>query len=341
MPYGGNDWLDLNQEETIEPELPICDPHHHFWDLRSERTPYGRYLLHELVDDFERHNITSTVFIEARAMYNIDIEESYQSVGEVEFVQGLSAASASGIYGKSRAAAAIIGHANLNLGSDVESVLEALLTASPNRFRGIRHIVAKDDDPEVVMRQIYDLKEQMTTKSFIEGAKVLAKMGLTFDSWMYFHQLPELLNLAKQVPDLNIVLDHVGGLLQVGKYSSIKEEVKEVWEKNISDLSECPNVKIKLGGLGMPIFGFDWHTRDIPVSADELASDMAPILDFCIEKFTPQRGMFESNFPVDKVSFSYNTLYNAFKKYSKEFTKSERAAMFHDNAVKFYNINEK
>ena len=86
MPYGGNDWLDLNKEETIEPELPICDPHHHFWDLRSERTPYGRYLLHELVDDFAEHNITSTVFIEARAMYNIDIEESYQSVGEVEFV---------------------------------------------------------------------------------------------------------------------------------------------------------------------------------------------------------------------------------------------------------------
>ena len=97
MPYGGNDWLDLNLEETIEPELPIYDPHHHFWDLRAERTPYGRYLLHELVDDFGGHNITSTVFIEARAMYNIDIEESYQSVGEVEFVQGLSAASASGI----------------------------------------------------------------------------------------------------------------------------------------------------------------------------------------------------------------------------------------------------
>ena len=338
MPYVGNDWLDLNLEESIEPELPICDPHHHFWDLRSERTPYGKYLLNELLSDFKDHNIKSTVFIEARAMYNINLEKSYQSVGEVEFVQGLSAASASGIYGNSRAAAAIIGHANLNLGSKVKPILESLVAASPNRFRGIRHIVAKDDDPKVVMRQVYDLKEQMTTKNFIEGAKVLADMGLTFDSWMYFHQLPELLNLAKKVPELEIVLDHVGGLLQVGRYSTIKKEVKEIWKKNISDLSECPNVKIKLGGLGMPIFGYDWHERDIPIGSDDLAFDMAPILDFCIEKFTPERGMFESNFPVDKVSFSYNILYNAFKKYSKDFSKSERAAMFHDNAVKFYKI---
>ena len=116
---------------------------------------------------------------------------------------------------------------------------------------------------------------------------------------MYFHQLPELLNLAKKVPELEIVLDHVGGLLQVGRYSSIKEEVKEIWKKNISDLSECPNVKIKLGGLGMPIFGYDWHERDIPIGSDDLAFDIAPNLDFCIEKLTPERGMFESNFPVD------------------------------------------
>ena len=90
----------------------------------------------------------------------------------------------------------------------------------------------------------------------------------------------------------------------------------------------------------MPIFGFDWHTRDIPVSSDELASDMAPILDFCIEKFGTKRGMFESNFPVDKVSFSYNVLYNAFKKYSKDYSKSERAAMFRDNAINFYKVKE-
>tara|TARA_B110000495_G_C23012877_1_gene599348 strand:+ start:144 stop:1169 length:1026 start_codon:yes stop_codon:yes gene_type:complete len=340
MPYGGNDWLEITKEEIIEPELPICDPHHHYWDLRVERTPYGRYLLHELLDDINDHNITSTVFIEARAMYSADLEKSYKPVGEVEFVEGLSAASASGIYGKSRASASIIGHANLNLGNKVEPILESLLEASPKRFKGIRHIVALDDDKEVDSIPVYNLQEQMNTKNFIDGAKVLSKMGLSFDSYMYFHQLPQLLNLAKEVPDLPIVIDHIGGVLLVGEYANKKDEVLKVWEKNISDLSECPNVEIKLGGLGMPITGHDWHLRNKPVGSEELSNQMKYFLDYCIEKFGPQRGMFESNFPVDKVSFSYNVLYNAFKKYSKGYSESERAAMFHDNAIRFYKVEE-
>ncbi|MDG2101517.1 MAG: amidohydrolase family protein [Dehalococcoidia bacterium] len=340
MPYGGNDWLEITKEEIIEPGLPICDPHHHYWDLRVERTPYGRYLLHELLNDINDHNVTSTVFIEARAMYSADLEKNYRPVGEVEFVEGLSAASASGIYGKSRASASIIGHANLNLGNKVEPILESLLEASPRRFKGIRHIVAWDDDKKVDSIPVYNLEEQMSTKNFIDGAKVLSKMGLSFDSWMYFHQLPQLLNLAKEVPDLPIIVDHIGGILLIGEYANKKEEILKIWEKNISDLSECPNVEIKLGGLGMPITGHDWHLRNTPVGSEELANQMKYYLDYCIEKFGPQRGMFESNFPVDKVSFSYNVLYNAFKRYSKNYSKSERAAMFHDNAIRFYKVEE-
>ena len=150
MPFGGNDWLALTPEPTLEPELPICDPHHHFWDFRTERIPYQRYLLHELAADIHSgHNVRSTVFIEARAMYRADGPEEMRPVGEVEFVQGLAAASASGLYGPGRAAAAIIGHANLNLGERVEPVLDALQAASPNRFRGIRHSVTWDPHPEV------------------------------------------------------------------------------------------------------------------------------------------------------------------------------------------------
>ena len=127
MPYGGNDWLALTQEATLEPELPICDPHHHFWDFRSERGPYQRYLLHELVADVGAgHNVRSTVFIEARAMYRADGPADLRPVGEVEFVQGLAAASASGLYGPCRAAAGIVGRADLKLGDRVEPVLQAL-----------------------------------------------------------------------------------------------------------------------------------------------------------------------------------------------------------------------
>src|SRR5436305_3682136 len=175
MPYGGNDWLALTQEPTLEPEILICDPHHHFWDFRSERVPYQRYLLHELVADVGcGHDVRSTVFIEARSMYRPDGPVELRPVGEVEFVQGLAAASASGVYGPSRAAAAIIGHADLKLGAQVASVLEALQAASPNRLRGIRHNVTWSLDPAVDNRESEGILAHAT---FRAGAQVLSHKG--------------------------------------------------------------------------------------------------------------------------------------------------------------------
>lgn len=148
MPFGDNDWLALTQEDTLEPDIPICDPHHHMWDRRPARIPYQKYMLDELYADLNSgHNVRSTVFIEARAMYRIDGPEEMRPVGEMEFVQGMAAAAATGLYGPARAAASIVGHANLLLGDRAAPVLEALQTASPNRFRGIRHGLTWDADP--------------------------------------------------------------------------------------------------------------------------------------------------------------------------------------------------
>ena len=339
MPFGGNDWLALTSEATLEPELPICDPHHHFWDRRLERIPYQRYLLDELAADiYSGHNVRSTVFIEARSMYRAGETAEMRPVGEVEFVQGLAAASASGLYGTARAAAAIIGHANLNLGERVAPVLEALQAASPNRFRGIRHSVTWDPHPEVENTAAHKMQGQLASDQFRAGARVLARMGLTLEGWLYHPQLPELAAFAKAVPDLTIVLNHVGGLLRSGPYANRDEEVMANWRKGIAAAAACPNVVIKLGGLGMVRCGFDWHTRAKPIGSEELAAAMAPYLSYCIEQFTPARCMFESNFPVDKVSFSYNVMYNAFKRFSKGYSASERAAMFHDVAAKVYRI---
>jgi len=202
MPYGGNDWLALTQEETIEPEIPICDPHHHFWDFRTTRIPYQRYLLHELIADIDcGHNVRSTVFIEARAMYRADGPVEMLPVGEVD-------------------------------------------------------------------------------------------------------------------------------------------EVMTAWRSGMAELAKCPNVLLKLGGIGMPRFGFDWHTRDRPVGSEELARDMAPLLSFCIAQFGPDRCMLESNFPVDKVSFSHHVLYNAFKRFSTGYSPAERAALLHNTAVRAYRISD-
>jgi len=203
MPFGGNDWLALTSEPTVDPEMPICDAHHHFWDGRTERVPYQRYLLHELVADIQSgHHVRSTVFIEARAMYRADGPQEMRPVGEVEFVQGLAAASASDLYGPGRAAAAIVGHANLNLGERVAPVLDALQAASPNRFRGVRHSVSWDPHPEVENRGV---EGQLASDPFRTGARVLARRGLCLENTQYFPQLPELAAFAKAVPDLTII----------------------------------------------------------------------------------------------------------------------------------------
>ena len=337
MPYGDNDWLALTQEPTLEPELPICDPHHHFWDLRPGSIPYQRYLLHELnADIYSGHNVRSTAFVEARSMYRPGGPEELRPVGEVEFVHGLAAASNSGVYGDSRAAAAIVGHADLKLADKVQPVLEALQAASPNRFRGIRHNVTWNTDPSWDNRETQGI---LANSQFREGARVLARMGLSLDMMQAFPQMPEIADFAKAVPDLTIILNHIGGLSRTGIYANKDDEVIPVWEEGIAAVAACPNVVVKLGGLGMPRIGFGWHGREVPIGSEELAEAMSPWLTYCIEQFGPNRCMFESNFPPDKVSFSYNVMYNAFKIMSGSYSSTERAAMLHDTAVRVYRID--
>ena len=337
MAFGGNDWLALTQEPTLEPELPICDPHHHFWDLRPQSTPYQRYLLHELNGDiYSGHNVRSTVFLEARSMYRSGGPAELRPVGEVEFVQGLAAASASGVYGPARAAAAIIGHADLKLAGNVAPVLEALQAASPNRFRGIRHNVTWNPDPDWDNRETEGI---LANADFLEGAKVLSQRGLCLDLMQSFPQLPEIADFARAVPDLPVIVNHIGGVSRVGIYANKDDEIIPHWREGIAAVAACPNVTMKLGGMGMPRFGYGWHSRGVPIGSEELAEAMAPWMNHCIEQFGPDRCMFESNFPPDKVSFSYNVMYNAFKILSKDYSDTERAAMFHDTAARVYGID--
>ncbi len=336
MPFGGNDWLALTQEPTLEPEIPICDPHHHFWDRRPASIPYQRYLIHELMGDIgSGHNVRTTVFVEARSMYRAAGPAELRPVGEVEFVNGQAAAGASGIYGPSRPASAIVGHADLKLGDDVARVLEALQEAAPGRFKGIRHNVTWSPDPSLDDRETQGI---MANDSFRAGARVLARMGLSLDTMLSFPQLPELADFAKAVPGLPIILNHLGGVSRTGIYANRDEEVVPQWREGIAAVAACPNVTCKVGGMGMPRWGFGWSARETPIGSEELAEAMAPWMTYAIEQFGPDRCMFESNFPPDKVSFSYNVMYNAFKRLSQSCTPSERADMFHDTAAGVYRI---
>jgi predicted TIM-barrel fold metal-dependent hydrolase len=182
------------------------------------------------------------------------------------------------------------------------------------------------------------MKGQLASDNFRTGARVLARLGLSLEGWLYFPQLPELADFARAVPNLPIILNHIGGLMRVGPYANRDDEVLATWRRGIAAVAACPNVTMKLGGIGMPRTGFDWHTRNVPIGSEELAASMAPWMTYCIEQFGPNRCMFESNFPVDKVSYSYNVMYNAFKRVSKGYSAAERAAMFHDTAMRVYRI---
>ena len=175
---------------------------------------------------------------------------------------------------------------------------------------------------------------------FREGFAALGRLGLSFDAWLYHPQLTELADLARAFPGVTIILDHIAGPLGIGAYTGKKDEVFELWKSGMDELSTCPNVVIKLGGFGMPLGGFEWHKRDAPPSSQDIADVMGPYYFHCIEKFGVDRCMFESNFPVDKVSSSYTVLWNSFKRMTEDFSPSDKAALFRDTAVRAYRLGE-
>tara|TARA_Y100000588_G_scaffold276451_1_gene292822 strand:- start:1584 stop:2594 length:1011 start_codon:yes stop_codon:yes gene_type:complete len=334
MPDTDTNWIDLTIEDPIDPDIPICDPHHHFWDR-----PGNRYMLNELLLDIASgHNITETVFVECSAMYRKAGPESMRPVGEVEFVQGLAAQSASGDYGEAKIAAGIIGYADLSIGDNVIEVLEAQIDASRNRFRGIRNSSCWDQSPEIAGYK-NPPKGLLNDKSFRQGFSHLQRLGLSFDAWMYHTQLGELVDLARNYPDTPIILDHIGGPIGIGPYSSRRDEVFKLWSEGVSNLAKCENVVIKLGGLGMTLGGFKWHERNAPPSSEDIARIMTPYYEHCIEEFGVKRCMFESNFPVDNASTSYAVLWNAFKRIASDYSESERSSLFRDTALEVYRIS--
>ena len=334
------DWLAQRVEVALEPDLPICDPHHHLWDHRP--TYVYRYLLDDFLSDIGGgHNIVSTVFLECEAFYRTSGAEAMKPVGEVEFINGMAAMSASGLYGPTKVAAAIVGFADLRLGAAVDVVLKAQLAAGGGRFRGIRHASAHDPDPGIVGAENTNPNGNVfTDKEFREGFAQLAPLNLSFDSWLYHPQISQLADLANSFPDTAIVLDHVGGPLGIGPYAGQRDKIFETWAKDMDALAKCPNVNVKLGGLAMKLTGFGHHKLPDPPSSETLAQDWKPYLIHCIEAFGPERCMFESNFPVDKASCAYTSLWNAFKLVTRDFSPSDKAHLFHDTAARFYRIEE-
>lgn len=327
-------WLDSTREEILEPALEIVDPHHHLWDFSTHR-----YLLDELLADTgSGHKVISTVFIECTAGYRKDGSPEMRYVGETEFVNSIAEASAK--RGGTKVAAGIISTADLTQGASVEAVLRAHMQAGGERFKGIRYCAGWDDKARDVHNSHTNPPQHLYRDhaGFREGFAVLGKLGLVFDAWLYHPQLGDLVDLARAFPGQPIVLDHVGGPLGLNYYSDRRKEVFEDWRRSIKALASCGNVTLKLGGLGMPICGFGFGEQAKAPSSQQLADAWRPYVETCIEAFGPARCMFESNFPVDKLSGSYAVYWNAFKRLASGASAAEKALLFRDTARKFYRL---
>ena len=322
-----------DDEPVIEPDLPIVDAHHHLWDRCGDR-----YLLDELLQDVNcGHNIRASVYIEADAMHRKHGPEAMRSLGETEFANGMAAMSASGLYGDTQLCAAISTNVDLRLGDGVRPVLEAHKAAAPLRLRGVRHRVAYEASMD--WRPQSATPGLLNDEEFRKGYACLSEYGFLFEAWIFSTQLDNLIALADAFPETTIVLNHVGGLIGVGVHEDRFEDVLSEWRQQIVRLAQRPNVICKLGGLGMAITGFDFAARPQKTASTEIAATWKPILDYCIEQFGVDRCMFESNFPPDRQTCSYRSLWNIFKLATQDRTAAEREKLFSGTACRIYQIS--
>lgn len=342
----------MNREQILDPSLSIIDAHHHLWDLRpllpafpEPRHPFlealidaSNYTFDALhADTHSGHNVIATVFVECGAFYDPARGEALKTLGEVEFVNGVAAQGASGLYGNYRPCAAIVGHADLTLGAAAGGVLDALQAASP-RLAGIRHQGAWDADGDVYPPALMAPQGLYADSAFRAGFAELATRGLIFDAWVFEPQLSEVLDLARAFPDQPIVLDHCGGPVGLGRYTGTLSERFAGWREAIGQLAQCPNVVIKLGGLGMATAQLPARGPAAGLGSQELEGMWRPYVETCIEAFGPSRAMFESNYPVDRWGASYPVLWNSFKRIATGASAEEKHALFAGTAARVYGI---
>lgn len=323
-------WLQASREEPLDPDLPIIDAHHHF----SEH--WGGYLPRDLLDDRAGHNILATVYIQCGWQARTDGPGAMRAVGETEAVVRV-ADDANRTQDRTRVAAAIVGHADLRLGNEVDAVLQAHQAAASGRLRGIRnsgawHARFRHGVLPRPMEGLY------TDAAFRQGYARLAPHGLSFDAWIYHTQLDEVYALAQDFPNTTLVLDHVGGILGVSDYAGRPDLALSEWLPAMRRLATCPNVVVKIGGMGTAVFGFDFAAMPQAPSSELLAAAWRPVVERTLNLFGAERCMFESNFPVDRSAASYGVVWNAFKRLAAGVSEHERALLFSETAARVYRL---
>jgi predicted TIM-barrel fold metal-dependent hydrolase len=298
--------------------LPIVDAHQHFWDLERNYLPwlcdeppipfrYGdyralrkSYLPADYRRDSARHDVVKTVHVETEW-------DPADPVGETHWLQTVIASSG--------LPHAIVAQARLDA-DDVADVLAG--HAAYPQVRGIRHKPAAAAAPDGVEP---GAPGSMGDPRWRRGYALLARHGLSFDLQTPWWHLAEAAQLARDFPDTLIILNHTG------LPSDRSAQGLAGWRQAMRTLAALPNTACKISGLGQP--GQPWT-----VAAN------GPIVRDTIAIFGARRCMFASNFPVDSLVADFDTIYDGFKGIVADLGAADQAALFHDNATRFYRLGE-
>ena len=331
------DWLDRHIEPAIEPDLPIVDCHHHLWDQ-----PGRKYLIEDFARDLNAgHRVRATVYLQGHARYRQDGPEELRPVGETEFARSIAEQSRTGQFGQTEICAAIVGFADLHLGARIQDVLEDHINCADGRFRGIRQPLMWDADNAVLLPGWKVARHALADVQFRQGFARLAPLGLSFDACIFHPQIDDVTDLARSFPETSIVLNHSGFPIGIGTYAGRRQEELGRLKQKLRDLARCSNVALKIGGLGHPTLGFDFHAQPEPPSSNILVDAWRPYVETCIDAFGPERCMFESNFPADKVSCGYVEVWNTFKRLTATYSAAERSRLFSETATEIYRLDPK
>lgn len=295
-------------------QFPIIDPHFHLWDLDNNYYPWlsdgvkpsafgdytainKTYLIEDFLADARNQNLVKAVHLDVGY-------DPKDPAGETRWLQAVA--------DKHGFPHGIVGYADLRK-DDVGDLLDQHMQYA--NFRGIRQSMNFHTDPAKTYRTEAEVSR---TPEWRRGFRELARRGLSFDLQLYYWQMEEFLELARDFPDVQIILNHTG--MQVDG-----PEHFEGWCKGMKTLAQAANVACKISGLGMG--NWSWSTEEI-----------RPYVEEAIAAFGVERCMFASNFPVDKLFSSYDAIFESFKEISKTFAESERRSLFHDNAARLYRI---
>ncbi|WP_169054366.1 amidohydrolase family protein [Nitratireductor sp. XY-223] len=318
---------DVAAEPVYDPDRRIVDSHIHLWN----RDLTGSYLTPNLADDLDDgHRVEAVVYVECSERYLSDGPEHLRSAGETDYAAHCA--------NREPRIKGILAHLNLMQPEKFREALNLHKERAQGLLAGVRHAAACDPNRQGLANPGRAAPGILRNSTYRDSVRCLGRHGLVNDHWIFFHQIPDLTRLAQHASETLIVINHFGMPLGVGPYRDAMQEVKSTWRANMKALAACPNVHVKLGGLGAPDCGYDWSMRKNPPSSEEVSRKYDFWIHRTVEMFGPDRCMFGSNFPVERLSVSYRTFWNAMKRSVEGYSDSERDALFSGTARRIYSL---